>query len=147
MDAEIVDDNMDGGSDSSDDPVLESFDLYLNPSASAHLHLLQFPLRHCDRPYGDQGKLLKVEVGFDNEDGDIGSVATKKNKDQKHPGDSGSLHDPSGTIQAASTGPEISNFRFRYQLEPEGANHLVESREGADGVDTANNYNSENADY
>ena len=72
----MKDENMVGAShnnnqsdDSDDDPVVEEFDLYLNNMGSSgnasELHLLQFPLRHFNRPYGDQGKLLKVEVAYE----------------------------------------------------------------------------------
>ena len=52
-----------------DDPIVDSFDLFINmPKATDQdeLHLLQYPLRPHDRPYGDQGQLLKVEACFED---------------------------------------------------------------------------------
>ena len=58
--------------------VVESFDLYINNTGTGQvgqgfeganeLHLLQYPLRPFNRPYGDQGKLLKVEAAFNGAD-------------------------------------------------------------------------------
>ena len=93
-------------SDSDDDPVVEEYDLYINGSADPNeLHIVQYPLRHSDRPYGDQGKLLKVEVAYDSD---------KKFGGQ--PNQSSDIFDK-GAFDAPQNKP-ISNFRFRYQLEP-----------------------------
>ena len=44
----------------SEDECLMEMDVYIQP-LQQDLHVLQYPLRPADRPYGDHGSLMKVE--------------------------------------------------------------------------------------
>jgi len=45
-----------------DDPVVAEFDVVLDSNPDLQLHLLQYPLRPCYRPYGDEGELTAVRM-------------------------------------------------------------------------------------
>ena len=90
----------------SEDECLMELDVYID-NMQEDLHILQYPLRPADRPYGDHGPLVKV--------------------DQMGEGPSNEQ------IEGENT---ISNLRMTYQLEDQIKNYDQDAIDNRVSLDT-----------